>query len=76
MQVEYVSLRISSLTPYSDTIKIEDVLKNITDRSAWTKFNGTMAATMRSDYFSECELVLCLVAIHIYSVAGKPKTVI
>jgi len=36
------------------TVKIEDVLKNVTDRSAWTIFNGTMAATMKSDYFSEC----------------------
>ena len=61
MQVEYVvSLRISSLTPYADTIKIEDVLKDINDRSAWTKFNGTMVATMRSDYFSECESWFCV----------------
>jgi len=37
------------------TIKIEDVLKDINDRSAWTNFNGTMVATMRSDYFSECK---------------------
>jgi len=36
------------------TVKIEDVLKNETDRSAWTDFKGYMNATMRSDYFDEC----------------------
>jgi len=35
-------------------VKIEDVLKNATDRSAWIDFNGYMNATMRSDYFDEC----------------------
>ncbi|KAJ3508593.1 hypothetical protein NLJ89_g5668 [Agrocybe chaxingu] len=36
------------------TVKIEDVLKNATDRSAWIDFNGFMNTTMRSDYFDEC----------------------
>jgi len=35
-------------------VKIEDVLKNSTDRSVWIDFNGYMNATMRSDYFDEC----------------------
>jgi len=35
-------------------VKIEDVLKNATDRSAWIDFKGYMNATMRSDYFDEC----------------------
>ncbi|CAA7258819.1 unnamed protein product [Cyclocybe aegerita] len=36
------------------TVKIEDVLKNATDRSAWIDFNGFMNTTMRYDYFDEC----------------------
>jgi len=36
------------------TVKIEDVLKNETDRSTWIDFKGYMNATMRSDYFDEC----------------------
>lgn len=35
-------------------VKIEDVLKNATDRSAWIDFEGYMNTTMRSDYFDEC----------------------
>jgi len=35
-------------------VKIEDILKNATDRSAWTDFSGYMNTTMRSDYFDEC----------------------
>jgi len=35
-------------------VKIEDVLKNATDRSAWIDFSGYMNTTMRSDYFDEC----------------------
>jgi len=35
-------------------VKIEDVLKNATDRSAWIDFKGYMNTTMRSDYFDEC----------------------
>ena len=38
-----------------DAVKIEDVLKNATDRSAWIDFKGYMNATMRTDYFDECE---------------------
>jgi hypothetical protein len=37
-----------------DTIKIEDVLKNATDRSGWIDFTGYMNTTMRLDYFDEC----------------------
>jgi hypothetical protein len=36
-------------------VKIEEVLKNATDRSAWIDFKGYMNTTMRSDYFDECE---------------------
>jgi len=36
------------------TVKIEDVLKNATDRAAYIDFSGNMNATMRSDYFDEC----------------------
>ncbi|KIM36766.1 hypothetical protein M413DRAFT_31395 [Hebeloma cylindrosporum] len=36
------------------TIKVEDVLKNATDRSVWIDFSGYMNTTMRSDYFDEC----------------------
>ncbi|KAF8817120.1 hypothetical protein BYT27DRAFT_7229078 [Phlegmacium glaucopus] len=36
------------------TIRIEDVLKNATDRSAWIDFTGYMNTTMRTDYFDEC----------------------
>jgi len=36
------------------TVKIEDVLKNATERSAWIDFNGYMNTTMRYDYFDEC----------------------
>jgi len=36
------------------TVKIEDVLKNATDRSAWIDFNGYMNTTWRDDYFDEC----------------------
>jgi len=35
-------------------VKIEEVLKNATDRSAWIDFTGYMNTTMRSDYFDEC----------------------
>jgi len=35
-------------------VKIEDVLKNETDRSVWIDFKGYMNVTMRSDYFDEC----------------------
>jgi len=35
-------------------VKIEDVLKNATDRSTWIDFNGYMNTTMRYDYFDEC----------------------
>jgi len=35
-------------------VKIEEVLKNATDRSAWIDFEGYMNTTMRSDYFDEC----------------------
>jgi len=35
-------------------VKIEHVLKNVTDRSAWIDFSGYMNTTMRSDYFDEC----------------------
>jgi hypothetical protein len=38
-----------------DAVKIEEVLKNATDRSAWIDFEGYMNTTMRSDYFDECE---------------------
>ena len=38
-----------------DTVKIEHVLKNVTDRSVWIDFSGYMNTTMRSDYFDECE---------------------
>jgi uncharacterized protein YjhX (UPF0386 family) len=36
------------------TFKIEEVLKNATDRSAWIDFSGFMNTTMRSDYYDEC----------------------
>jgi len=36
------------------TVKVEDVLKNATDRSVWIDFSGYMNTTMRSDYFDEC----------------------
>ncbi|KAF8967016.1 hypothetical protein BDZ97DRAFT_1916976 [Flammula alnicola] len=36
------------------TVKIEHVLKNATDRSAWIDFNGYMNTSMRTDYFDEC----------------------
>jgi len=35
-------------------VKIEDVLKNATDRSAWIDFEGYMNTTVRTDYFDEC----------------------
>jgi hypothetical protein len=35
-------------------VKIQEVLKNATDRSAWIDFSGYMNTTMRSDYFDEC----------------------
>ena len=38
-------------------VKIEDVLKNATDRSAWIDFEGYMNTTMRTDYFDECEAI-------------------
>ncbi|PPQ78752.1 hypothetical protein CVT25_010755 [Psilocybe cyanescens] len=46
------SLLISGIV--TDTVKIEDVLKNETDRSAWIDFNGYMNTTWRYDYFDEC----------------------
>jgi len=36
------------------TVKIEDILKNETDRSAWIDFDGYMNTTWRYDYFDEC----------------------
>jgi len=36
------------------TVKIEDVLKDVQDRSVWTDYQGVMIATTRTDYFSEC----------------------
>jgi len=36
------------------TVKIEDVLKNVTDRSTWIDFTGYMNTTWRYDYFDEC----------------------
>jgi len=36
------------------TLKIEDMLKNTTDRSAWIDFTGYMNTTMRLDYYDEC----------------------
>jgi hypothetical protein len=36
------------------TVKIEDVLKNVTERSVSIDFAGSMNTTMRSDYFDEC----------------------
>lgn len=36
------------------TVKIEDVLKNVTDRSAWIDFKGYMNTSMRYDYYDEC----------------------
>lgn len=35
-------------------VKIEDVLRNETDRSAWINFKGYMNTSMRYDYFDEC----------------------
>jgi len=35
-------------------VKIEDVLKDVPDRSVWIDYQGVMIATMRTDYFSEC----------------------
>lgn len=49
------SLLISGIV--TDTVKIEDVLKNETDRSAWIDFNGYMNTTWRYDYFDECKLL-------------------
>lgn len=45
----------ADLAGRKDAVKIEDILKNATDRSAWTDFSGYMNTTMRSDYFDECE---------------------
>ncbi|KAF8177030.1 hypothetical protein BJ912DRAFT_1045822 [Pholiota molesta] len=36
------------------TVKIEDVLKNATDRSAWIDYQGYMNTSMRYDYYDEC----------------------
>jgi len=36
------------------TVKIEDVLKNVTDCFVWINFNGYMNTTWRDDYFDEC----------------------
>jgi hypothetical protein len=46
---------LAYLSGQIDAVKIEDVLKNATDRSAWIDFKGYMNATMRTDYFDECE---------------------
>jgi hypothetical protein len=35
-------------------MKIEDVLKDVSDRSVWIDYEGVMIATTRTDYFSEC----------------------
>jgi len=35
-------------------VKIEDVLKDVTERSVFIDFSGSMNTTMRSDYFDEC----------------------
>jgi len=35
-------------------IKLQDVLKNATERSTWIDYTGTMNSTMRTDYFSQC----------------------
>jgi len=35
-------------------VKIEDVLTNVLDRSAWIDFSGYMNSTFRYDYFDEC----------------------
>ncbi|PPQ96685.1 hypothetical protein CVT26_010314 [Gymnopilus dilepis] len=37
-----------------DTVKIEDVLKNVTERSTFIDFTGYMNTTWRYDYFDEC----------------------
>ncbi|KAF8158472.1 hypothetical protein B0H34DRAFT_797857 [Crassisporium funariophilum] len=55
----YKTKRAPLATPNSGkhkryTVRIEDVLKNATDRSAWIDFNGYMNTTMRTDYFDEC----------------------
>jgi len=35
-------------------LKIEEVLKDVSDRSVWIDYEGVMIATTRTDYFSEC----------------------
>ena len=42
-------------TVASDAVKIEEVLKDVPDRSVWIDYEGVMTATTRTDYFSECE---------------------
>ena len=38
----------------SDAVKIEEVLKDVPDRSVWIDYEGFMIATTRIDYFNEC----------------------
>jgi hypothetical protein len=37
-------------------VKIEEVLKDVPDRSMWIDYEGAMIATTRTDYFNECRL--------------------
>jgi len=37
-------------------VKIEEVLKDVPDRSVWIDYEGLMIATTRTDYFNECRL--------------------
>jgi len=37
-------------------VKIEEILKDVPDRSAWIDYEGVMTATMRTDYFNECRI--------------------
>lgn len=36
------------------SLKLEDVLPHVLDRSAWIDFSGVMNTTLRTDYFDEC----------------------
>lgn len=42
----------------TDAVKIEDVLTNVMDRSAWIDFRGYMNSTFRYDSFDECKFIL------------------
>jgi len=35
-------------------VKIEEVLKDVSDRSVWIDYQGIMTAATRTDYFNEC----------------------